>query len=393
MIVDYPDDIGGWLEEARSAFAGRLFVTRSLPHYVEIGGLEGTKSKALQFLCERWGIEQERVLAFGDADNDIDMLRFAGRGVAVGGMTGEVREAADEVVPGVDEDGVARYVERLTGRILDARAARGHRYLGGRGRARGGTRGPAGRRLQARRDERSSPRSSRSGSSERRCGPRGGGARSSSSTSVSVVGLVHLVISGRVLRLPEWREPDRMNTAVLEFGGEGGPVVLAFTRLWLGYFDLYEPGEEDKHPLISRLGPDPFSDEFTVEYLTSALDRKANIKGLLLDQSVVAGLGNIYVDEVLFAAGVNPTRKANTLTSEEIEKIHAATRDILARAIELRGTTFDSYHDAFGETGKFQHQLKVFTREGEPCPRCGTQIVKIPRRRPGNLHCPSCQPA
>jgi Cof subfamily protein (haloacid dehalogenase superfamily) len=113
VIVDYPDDIGGWLEEARSAFSGRLFVTRSLPHYVEIGGLEGTKSKALQFLCERWGIERNRVLAFGDADNDIDMLRFAGHGVAVGGMSGEVREAADEVVPGVDEDGVARYVDKL----------------------------------------------------------------------------------------------------------------------------------------------------------------------------------------------------------------------------------------------------------------------------------------
>jgi Cof subfamily protein (haloacid dehalogenase superfamily) len=113
VIVDYPDDIGGWLEEAGSAFAGRLFVTRSLPHYVEIGGLEGTKSKALEFLCERWGIEQARVLAFGDADNDIDMLRFAGYGVAVGGMTGEVREAADEVVPGVDENGVSRYVDKL----------------------------------------------------------------------------------------------------------------------------------------------------------------------------------------------------------------------------------------------------------------------------------------
>jgi Cof subfamily protein (haloacid dehalogenase superfamily) len=113
VIVDYPDNIGNWLEEARGAFAGRLFVTRSLPHYVEIGGLEGTKSKALQFLCARWGIERDRVLAFGDADNDVDMLRFAGRGVAVGGMTGEVREAADDVVPGVDEDGVARYVDKL----------------------------------------------------------------------------------------------------------------------------------------------------------------------------------------------------------------------------------------------------------------------------------------
>jgi formamidopyrimidine-DNA glycosylase len=207
-----------------------------------------------------------------------------------------------------------------------------------------------------------------------------------------VVGLVHLVISGRVLRLPEWREPDRMNTAVLQFGGEGEPVVLAFTRLWLGYFDLYEPEQEERHPLISRLGPDPFSDEFTIEYLTSALNRKANIKSLLLDQSVVAGLGNIYVDEVLFTARVNPTRKANTLTDEEVKNIHTATRDILARAIEARGTTFDSYHDAFGETGKFQHQLKVFTHAGEPCPRCGTTIAKTRVAGRGTHYCLSCQP-
>jgi formamidopyrimidine-DNA glycosylase len=206
-----------------------------------------------------------------------------------------------------------------------------------------------------------------------------------------VVGLVHLVISGRVLRLPEWREPDRMNTAVLEFGG--GPLVLAFTRLWLGYFDLYEPGEEERHPLISRLGPDPFSKDFTVEYLASALGRKAGVKGLLLDQSVVAGLGNIYVDEILFSARVHPARKANTLTRDEIQNIHAATREILLRAIELRGTTFDSYHDAFGESGKFQHQLKVFARAGEPCPQCGTEIVKSRVAGRGTHTCPACQKA
>jgi formamidopyrimidine-DNA glycosylase len=207
-----------------------------------------------------------------------------------------------------------------------------------------------------------------------------------------VVGLVHLVISGRVLRLPEWTEPDRMNTAVLEFGGKGEPLVLAFTRLWLGYFDLYESGEEERHPLISRLGPDPFSEEFTVEYLASAFGRKAGVKALLLDQSVVAGLGNIYVDEILFSARVHPTRKANTLTADEIQNIHATTRDILRRAIELRGTTFDSYHDAFGETGKFQRQLEVFARTGEPCPRCGTEIVKSRVAGRGTHSCPSCQP-
>ncbi len=204
-----------------------------------------------------------------------------------------------------------------------------------------------------------------------------------------VVGVVHLVISGRVLRLPGWREPDRIYTAVLGF--EGG-VVLAFTRLWLGYFDLYEPGRVDEHPLVSRLGPDPFSEGFLPTYLANVFKRKASVKGLLLDQSVVAGLGNIYVDEVLFAAGVHPARKANTLSLHEIRAIHAATRDILSRAIELRGTTFDSYHDAFGEAGKFQHQLKVFTRAGEPCPVCGARISKSRVAGRGTYTCPSCQP-
>jgi formamidopyrimidine-DNA glycosylase len=203
-----------------------------------------------------------------------------------------------------------------------------------------------------------------------------------------VVGVVHLVISGRVLRLDGWREPDKIHTAVLEF--EGG-LVLAFTRLWLGYFDLYEPEEVDRHPLISRLGPDPFSEDFTPEYLAEAFGRRASVKGLLLDQSVVSGLGNIYVDEVLFAAGVHPARKANTLSQDEIRAVHAATCDILGRAIGLRGTTFDSYHDAFGETGEFQHQLRVFARAGEPCPVCGAEIVKSRVAGRGTHTCPACQ--
>lgn len=203
-----------------------------------------------------------------------------------------------------------------------------------------------------------------------------------------VVGVIHLVISGRVLRLPVWQEPDRTNTAVVEFEGD---VVLAFSRLWLGYFDLYGPGGHEKHPLISRLGPDPLSEEFTPGYLVRAFGRKAAVKALLLDQSVVAGLGNIYVDEVLFAAGVHPVRKADTLSLKEVRAVHAAILDVLKRAIELRGTTFDSYHDAFGEAGKFQHMLRVFTRAGEPCPVCGTEILKSRVSGRGTYVCPSCQ--
>ena len=210
-----------------------------------------------------------------------------------------------------------------------------------------------------------------------------------------VIGVVHLVISGRVLRLPEWTPPDHTNTAVVEFEAaspDDEPVVLSFSKLWLGYFDLYEPGEEEKHPLLSRLGPDPFSEGFTVAYLTEVFGRAASVKGLLLDQSVVAGIGNIYADEILFDARVHPSRKANSLKAEEIEGIHAATRRILRRAIELRGTTFDSYHDAFGETGGYQHELQVFTHDGEPCPNCGTEIVKSRVAGRGTHACPTCQP-
>lgn len=115
VIVDHPQGVPRWLEEAQDAFSGRLHVTRSLPHYVEVGGILGTKSEGLKFLCERWGIEPARTLAFGDADNDIDMLRFAGCGVAVGPMDEGVRAAADAVAPPVHEDGVARFVRKLVG--------------------------------------------------------------------------------------------------------------------------------------------------------------------------------------------------------------------------------------------------------------------------------------
>ena len=113
LIVDYPDNVPNWLDDARRTFEGRLFVTRSLPHCVEISGYEGTKSKALEFMCGHWKVEAARTIAFGDADNDIDMLSFAGHGVSVGGKTAAVREAADAIAPSVYEDGVPHYIEKL----------------------------------------------------------------------------------------------------------------------------------------------------------------------------------------------------------------------------------------------------------------------------------------
>ncbi len=143
---------------------------------------------------------------------------------------------------------------------------------------------------------------------------------------------------------------------------------------------------------VGYLGPDPLRDDDPAPALARLAVDARPVGEALLDQRVVAGLGNIYVDEVLFAAGVHPTRKADTLTKEEVRDIYAATRDILSRAIELRGTTFDSYHDAFGENGKFQHRLKIFARAGEPCLVCGTEIEKSRVAGRGTHVCPTCQP-
>lgn len=118
-IVDFPGEVEDWLPDAERDFSESLFVTRSLPHYVEFGDPKGKKSGALKVLCERWNIDPARVIAFGDGENDIDMLRFAGHGVAVGGMTEAVRNAADAITRSVDEEGVARYVVEkvLNGRV------------------------------------------------------------------------------------------------------------------------------------------------------------------------------------------------------------------------------------------------------------------------------------
>ncbi len=115
VIVDYPDNVPNWLNDARKAFAERLFVTRSLPHYVEISGYEGTKSRAVEFMCNHWNLDPARTIAFGDADNDVDMLSFAGHGVSVGGKTAAVRRAADAITSSVEEDGVPEYLDKLLG--------------------------------------------------------------------------------------------------------------------------------------------------------------------------------------------------------------------------------------------------------------------------------------
>lgn len=143
---------------------------------------------------------------------------------------------------------------------------------------------------------------------------------------------------------------------------------------------------------IGSLGIDAMSKDFTLKRLDEILDKKkTKIKILLTDQSKIAGIGNIYVSEILFEAGILPTRPAEKITAEERKKLFAATKKVLKYAIKLRGTSDSDYRDTSGAPGKFQKVLKVYRRAGKKCSRCGTIVKRITLGQRGTFYCPVCQ--
>ena len=140
---------------------------------------------------------------------------------------------------------------------------------------------------------------------------------------------------------------------------------------------------------LSKVGPEPFSDEFTPEHLEAGLKKTHRfIKTVLLDQRVLAGLGNIYVDEALFHAGIHPERPASSLDKEEIESLYAAIKKTLANAIEKGGSTVRSYVNSQGQIGMFQLELFAYSRKGQPCKICGTIMERIIVGGRGTVYCP-----
>ncbi|PTM58113.1 DNA-formamidopyrimidine glycosylase [Desmospora activa] len=159
-----------------------------------------------------------------------------------------------------------------------------------------------------------------------------------------------------------------------------------------GTMHLYRRGEDLKRPPLNKLGPEPLSDEFTVEVLRERLaKRKAAVKAVLLNQAVVSGLGNIYVDEALFAAGIHPERSVQDLTEEETKQLYAAIRSTLQKAVEAGGSSVRSYVNGNGEMGMFQLQIQVYGRKGEACHRCGEPIQKTVVAGRGTHFCSLCQ--
>ena len=197
--------------------------------------------------------------------------------------------------------------------------------------------------------------------------------------------LIHLRMSGRLLLEP--RYPPRHLRVAFDLS-DGGRLFFydqrKFGRIWL---------VADPRPVIGNLGPEPLSETFTPDALAARLrNRRGMLKPLLLNQQFIAGLGNIYIDESLFRAGLHPRRTADTLTEEEIVGLHGAVQAVLKQALDHHGTTFDGiFVRPQGEEGRQQEGLSVYHQNGLPCPACGTPIERIVVGGRGTHFCPHCQ--
>jgi formamidopyrimidine-DNA glycosylase len=183
--------------------------------------------------------------------------------------------------------------------------------------------------------------------------------------------------------------PNKHTRAMINFA-DGAAIYFNDMRTF-GYLELVDRRGLDK--AYSNFGPDPLNSKIDAEILRKIFkNRQAPVKALLLNQKLIAGIGNIYADEILYQAGVRPDRRAKTLKPDEIKKISIAIKTIIARAVKHRGTTFNDYVDSEGRQGNFSRLLKVYGRQGKACPRCPGETVhkkKIAGR--GTHYCPKCQ--
>lgn len=197
-----------------------------------------------------------------------------------------------------------------------------------------------------------------------------------------------LKIGGQLLLVPPVEEPQTALMLVLYLGGGR----RLFLRDETGFTRARLLGAAELEERLSSLGPEPLEDGFDAGYLARKVgSRRAQIKPLLLDQKVVSGIGNIYVDEILYDARIHPRRKANTLSGEEWEALYGAIRENLAAGVEHRGTTVRLYRDVLDRPGEHQNYLRVFEKHGRPCPGCEGEVVREKVGGRPSHFCPACQ--
>ena len=212
---------------------------------------------------------------------------------------------------------------------------------------------------------------------------------------VELAGEVHLVMhlrmTGNLLLVPPGEDGDRRYVRVRLGLDDGSTLLFTDPRRFGTGLVLLGDAARDEY-FASRLGVEPLSPDFTPEALRAlAKGRRSPVKAFLLSQERIAGVGNIYADEALWRARIHPLRAVGTLRRPQIEALHAAVVESLEAGIDARGATIDDFRHVDGAEGSFQDRFMVHRREGEPCPRCGTTIVKLRAAGRGTYICPHCQ--
>jgi len=200
--------------------------------------------------------------------------------------------------------------------------------------------------------------------------------------------VMHLKMSGSLLLDPAPSDADKYTRAVIHLDNNASLHFRdprKFGAMWL---------VDDKNMVVGKLGPEPLTKNFTPQVLARLLqNRTAPIKALLCDQTLIAGIGNMYADEALFAAGIHPLRPGGKLSSDEVKRLHSAIQDVLQKAIGNKGASIVNYYRPGGESGTAHFHFQVAHRGNKPCLVCGAPIQRIPIRNRGSYFCPHCQPS
>lgn len=200
----------------------------------------------------------------------------------------------------------------------------------------------------------------------------------------------HLRMEGKYRVVPKSKEKDKHTHVIFHFT-DGTELRYNDVRKF-GTMHVYKIGEEMTKAPLKSVGPDPFEEAYTFDYVKERLKRTTRmIKAALLDQTIISGLGNIYVDEVLFLSKIHPEKRAHLLSEDEVKRIYENVRIVLEEAVRLGGTTIRSYLNGLGEMGMFQQRLYAYGQTGKPCQHCQTEIVKIKVAGRGTHICPTCQ--
>lgn len=212
--------------------------------------------------------------------------------------------------------------------------------------------------------------------------------------------LIHLGMSGRILIsgapqgnfVHDHPVAEKHDHVVIDLDN-GARITFNDPRRF-GAMDLLDTETSDKHPLLASIGPEPLGNAFHEDYLIEKFkDRNTPIKSALLDQKIIAGLGNIYVCEALYRAGISPKRKTRAVSKERVKALVPIIRTVLEEAISAGGSSLKDFRQADGELGYFQHNFDVYGREGEACrtPDCKTPVERAVQSGRSSFYCPKCQ--